>query len=761
MKNILLIGLISTICAVGLNAQTKKSSNNLQTAINQVRELFFKRDFNGGSEIGKKLLETYPDNLELNAWYLMNLSRSDDDSEAIGYAENLVKKHGENLWNLISLTIAQAYSKPDAALATGDKLMKIAPDDEQAIFVYYFALYQNSKEQEAYDLLEKNEAKIKDKSRLLTYKALSSYYIEARKEKGQIQKSFDLFTQAIKVNPNSVNANFLYGYYLREAKMYNEALPFFRKAATLSPNSSVLQNSYWGSLEQQTNKTDVQKKAEFDTAITNYVRASKNSPQALSAAWKRYRDLAGWKDESKPEEVKKRDYYENLILQKYPNTKYDEEIAYTQTLTVYGKYFGKKDKDKVGEIGLKKKSNRTAEENALYEKYGELEKLYIKEQITLQRDFLKRPKHFNLTNLGQTAFSLFRQLCSQKDSTDAEIASLLKIVSENLLKNYWGNLNTDIASYLIERREHRSDSQIAQEAEKYARLGFAEAENKVNQLPPNSSKIKAYEALAIPLNVLADSLTGLKKFGEAEKLLKQAAEMQDNSGNENFELENAASFNRRAWARFYIAQNDWEKAGYYHLENGGDNEWTRKIFEDFYEKRNGKKDGFDAYYAGIEAKLKIKVKEKILKSRIKNPQPMVAFDLKTIEDKTVASANLKGKIIVINIWGTWCGPCVAEMPELQKVHEKYKNDKDVAILTLDSNDELADVKKFISEKKYTLPVLIDANYTDKIPQFSSKRVYPTTLFIDKNGKVSFIVRGASPDLLETFSWRIDILKEDK
>ena len=71
------------------------------------------------------------------------------------------------------------------------------------------------------------------------------------------------------------------------------------------------------------------------------------------------------------------------------------------------------------------------------------------------------------------------------------------------------------------------------------------------------------------------------------------------------------------------------------------------------------------------------------------------------------------------------------MPELQKLYEKYKDDKDVLVLTLDSNDEPATVKKFIAEKKYTLPVLIDENYVNKIPQFENLSAYPTTLFIDK------------------------------
>ena len=86
--------------------------------------------------------------------------------------------------------------------------------------------------------------------------------------------------------------------------------------------------------------------------------------------------------------------------------------------------------------------------------------------------------------------------------------------------------------------------------------------------------------------------------------------------------------------------------------------------------------------------------------------------LKDLNAKTVSSNDLSGKIIVVNIWALWCAPCVREMPELQELYKKYQNDKDVAILTIDDNDDLAKLKQFVNSKKLDFPVLRAEKYLE-------------------------------------------------
>jgi len=94
-------------------------------------------------------------------------------------------------------------------------------------------------------------------------------------------------------------------------------------------------------------------------------------------------------------------------------------------------------------------------------------------------------------------------------------------------------------------------------------------------------------------------------------------------------------------------------------------------------------------------------------------------------------STVKGKVIFLNFWGTWCPPCVAEMPAIQELYNLYKDNPNVAFLLV-SNEETAVVQKFIHKKSYTLPVYIN-HY--KLPEVFAISAYPTTFLISKSGKI--------------------------
>jgi len=645
-------------------------------------------------------------------------------------------------------------------LATVEKLIKVSPTDDETVFAYNSALFQNKKYQESLDWLVKNKGQVKDKSRLATAQAVSTYLLEKdKKDKGKVQLAFDIFAKSIKLNPSSVNSNYLYGTYLTRENKFNEAAAYYKKAAGLAPQVRALQDAYWRAIKSQTQKTDDQKNAELDAALDLYLKQTKNSPDALLAVWSKYNDLTGWKDTAKPKDVQKAQQLEKIVAQKYPNTKYDEEIAFTKTRTVYGKYYGKNDGANYLEINNKKKEKRTAEEVQFLEKHQERNKLYIAEKIELERAYIKRPQHFDKEKLGQASFSLLQGVGSKEDSTDAEIADLIKITLENN-KNYWGNLNTEIALILSRRFAAQPKSLIVKDAEKYARLGITDADKKISALPKDAKPAQIQELQLAPLNALTEVLINNEKFEEAEKTLAKVSQLLENNDSQDFRIEDVKYYLDSNWAKLYSGRQDWEKAENMYVRISRDDEYGKKTFEKFYEKRFSKKDGFDNYYPEIQKRLKERAKERMAESRIKNPLDAVPFTLKTIDEKSISFADLKGKVVVINVWGTWCAPCVAEMSELQEFSDKYKSDKDVAVLTLDQGDKLEDVKKFMADKKYSLPVLMDDGYLDKIPQFSNGGAFPTTLFIDKTGKVAFVKVGNSGNLVEEFSWRVDLLKEN-
>jgi thiol-disulfide isomerase/thioredoxin len=82
-----------------------------------------------------------------------------------------------------------------------------------------------------------------------------------------------------------------------------------------------------------------------------------------------------------------------------------------------------------------------------------------------------------------------------------------------------------------------------------------------------------------------------------------------------------------------------------------------------------------------------------------------AFELSDLAGKTWRLKDLRGKTIVLALWATWCGPCEAELPRLQKFYEKVKQRSDLQILTLDVDEDLGLVAPYLKEKGYTFPVL--------------------------------------------------------
>lgn len=110
------------------------------------------------------------------------------------------------------------------------------------------------------------------------------------------------------------------------------------------------------------------------------------------------------------------------------------------------------------------------------------------------------------------------------------------------------------------------------------------------------------------------------------------------------------------------------------------------------------------------------------------------FLMQDLAGNTVKFSSLKNKVIFLNIWATWCPPCVAEMPGIQSLYEKVGTNKNIAfvMLAVDQNG-LDKVKKFIARKGYSFPVYLPAG---NIPQAFQTQSIPTTFILSKDGKIA-------------------------
>lgn len=114
------------------------------------------------------------------------------------------------------------------------------------------------------------------------------------------------------------------------------------------------------------------------------------------------------------------------------------------------------------------------------------------------------------------------------------------------------------------------------------------------------------------------------------------------------------------------------------------------------------------------------------------------FEGITLENEKYNLEDLKGKVIVLNFWFTNCSPCIKEMPFLNKIVSKYKNDN-VVFLSF-ANDDTNSLMKFLKSKKFDFKVIPNASRV-LIDTFKLFSAWPTSIIIDKQGKICFIEQG--------------------
>ena len=111
-----------------------------------------------------------------------------------------------------------------------------------------------------------------------------------------------------------------------------------------------------------------------------------------------------------------------------------------------------------------------------------------------------------------------------------------------------------------------------------------------------------------------------------------------------------------------------------------------------------------------------------------------------INGKIVDLGNLKGKVIFLNFWATWCPPCRAEMPSINKLFNQFQNDNKIVFIFADADGDLPKSVKFMTNRKYELPVFkVISNVPDQV--FSGS--LPTTVIFDKQGRLSFKHEGTA------------------
>ena len=129
------------------------------------------------------------------------------------------------------------------------------------------------------------------------------------------------------------------------------------------------------------------------------------------------------------------------------------------------------------------------------------------------------------------------------------------------------------------------------------------------------------------------------------------------------------------------------------------------------------------------------------------------FKVKDLSGSVIDFKTFKGKTLFINVWATWCGPCRIEMPSIQKLYDKVKNDEIVFImLAVDDRKSFDKVVNFVKEKEYSFPVYVPHEF---LPNQLMVKTIPTTFVVSADGKIATQETGAANYDTEEFKTFIE------
>lgn len=114
------------------------------------------------------------------------------------------------------------------------------------------------------------------------------------------------------------------------------------------------------------------------------------------------------------------------------------------------------------------------------------------------------------------------------------------------------------------------------------------------------------------------------------------------------------------------------------------------------------------------------------------PSEAKEFTLKDAANKKVNLKDFRGKVVMLNFWATWCGPCRDEMPSMEKLYQQFK-EKGFVILAVASGEDANSVNKFVKQYNLTFPALVDSDY--RVSDSYKIWALPTTYFINSRGQI--------------------------
>jgi len=126
------------------------------------------------------------------------------------------------------------------------------------------------------------------------------------------------------------------------------------------------------------------------------------------------------------------------------------------------------------------------------------------------------------------------------------------------------------------------------------------------------------------------------------------------------------------------------------------------------------------------------LKAEIKKDSDKNTSEAVTFSYTDAKGNPATTADLKGKVVFINFWASWCPPCRAEMPSLKNLYQKFKDDDRFVFLFINEDEDKNKAIEYLEKNSFTIPLFYSSG---NVPREIFSGSLPTTIVLDKEGKI--------------------------